>query len=392
MTPVRPATPERSGRRTVAVLVRDGVLPMELGLVHQLFGTARSAAGEPLYDVRTCAPRPGRIRTDADFPIYAEHGLATVAAADTVLVPASHETDESLRPGGLPEELAEALRTAAAPRGAEGTRGAVVPSGAEGTRGAAAPRGVAAPSGPEGARGAEGAPGHRPTRDPRRIASICTGSFVLAAAGLLDGRRATTHWMSADLFARTFPSVTVDPGVLYVDEGRILTSAGEAAGIDLCLHMIRRDHGAAVAAEVARRTVVPPHREGGQAQYIQRPVESEGLTSTSASRAWALTRLAEPLTLAELAAHDAMSVRTYSRRFREETGLTPIQWLTQRRVDRARELLEQTDHTVDRIAAEAGFGTGASLRAHFQAGLGVPPGAYRSTFRGTGREGERVGT
>ncbi|WP_330279873.1 helix-turn-helix domain-containing protein [Streptomyces sp. NBC_00569] len=374
MTPVRPATPERSGRRTVAVLVRDGVLPMELGLVHQLFGTARSAAGEPLYDVRTCAPRPGRIRTDADFPIYAEHGLATVAAADTVLVPASHETDESLRPGGLPEALAEALRTAAAPRGAEGTRG------------------VAAPSGPEGARGAEGAPGHRPTRDPRRIASICTGSFVLAAAGLLDGRRATTHWMSADLFARTFPSVTVDPGVLYVDEGRILTSAGEAAGIDLCLHMIRRDHGAAVAAEVARRTVVPPHREGGQAQYIQRPVESEGLTSTSASRAWALTRLAEPLTLAELAAHDAMSVRTYSRRFREETGLTPIQWLTQRRVDRARELLEQTDHTVDRIAAEAGFGTGASLRAHFQAGLGVPPGAYRSTFRGTGREGERVGT
>jgi transcriptional regulator GlxA family with amidase domain len=309
---------------------------MELGLVHQLFGTARSAAGEPLYDVLTCAPRPGRIRTDADFPIYAEHGLATVAAADTVLVPASHETDEGLRPGGLPTELAQALR------------------------------------------GADDARGSR----PRRIASICTGSFVLAAAGLLDGRRATTHWMSADLFARTFPSVTVDPGVLYVDEGRILTSAGEAAGIDLCLHMIRRDHGAAVAAEVARRTVVPPHREGGQAQYIQRPVESEGLTSTSASRAWALTRLAEPLTLAELAARDAMSVRTYSRRFREETGLTPIQWLTQRRVDRARELLEQTDHTVDRIATEAGFGTGASLRAHFQAGLGVPPGAYRSTFRG----------
>ncbi|MFD4648690.1 GlxA family transcriptional regulator [Streptomyces sp. NPDC058441] len=352
MTPLRPATPEHSGRRTVAVLVRDGVLPMELGLVHQLFGTARSAAGEPLYDVRTCAPRPGRIRTDADFPIYAEHGLEAVAAADTVLVPASHETDEGLRPGGLPEELAEALREAAAPSGAEEVRGA------------------------------EDAFGHRPTRGPRRIASICTGSFVLAAAGLLDGRRATTHWMSADLFARTFPSVTVDPGVLYVDEGRILTSAGEAAGIDLCLHMIRRDHGAAVAAEVARRTVVPPHREGGQAQYIQRPVESEGLTSTSASRAWALTRLAEPLTLAELAAHDAVSVRTYSRRFREETGLTPIQWLTQRRVDRARELLEQTDHTVDRIATEAGFGTGASLRQHFQAGLGVSPGAYRSTFRG----------
>ena len=380
--------PAHSGRRTVAVLVRDGVLPMELGLVHQLFGTARSAAGEPLYDVRTCAPRPGRIRTDADFPIYAEHGLEAVAAADTVLVPASHETDEGLRPGGLPEELAEALREAAAPSGAEALREAAAPSGAEEVRGAATPsgaeevRGAATPSGAEEVRGAEDASGHRPTRAPRRIASICTGSFVLAAAGLLDGRRATTHWMSADLFARTFPSVTVDPGVLYVDEGRILTSAGEAAGIDLCLHMIRRDHGAAVAAEVARRTVVPPHREGGQAQYIQRPVESAGLTSTSASRAWALTRLAEPLTLAELAAHDAVSVRTYSRRFREETGLTPIQWLTQRRVDRARELLEQTDHTVDRIATEAGFGTGASLRQHFQAGLGVSPGAYRSTFRG----------
>ncbi|MFA3836990.1 GlxA family transcriptional regulator [Streptomyces aureus] len=389
MTPLRPATPAHSGRRTVAVLVRDGVLPMELGLVHQLFGTARSAAGEPLYDVRTCAPRPGRIRTDADFPIYAEHGLEAVAAADTVLVPASHETDEGLRPGGLPEELAEALRKAAAPSGAEALREAAAPSGAEALREAAAPSGAealreaaAALSGAEEVRGAEDASGHRPTRGPRRIASICTGSFVLAAAGLLDGRRATTHWMSADLFARTFPSVTVDPGVLYVDEGRMLTSAGEAAGIDLCLHMIRRDHGAAVAAEVARRTVVPPHREGGQAQYIQRPVESEGLTSTSASRAWALTRLAEPLTLAELAAHDAVSVRTYSRRFREETGLTPIQWLTQRRVDRARELLEQTDHTVDRIATEAGFGTGASLRQHFQAGLGVSPGAYRSTFRG----------
>nr|WP_223280998.1 helix-turn-helix domain-containing protein [Streptomyces sp. San01] len=341
MTTDGSTTPERGRRpRTVAVLVRDGVLPMELGLVHQLFGSARSARGEPLYDVRTCAPRPGRIRTDADFPIYAEHGLATVAAADTVLVPASHETDEGLRRGVLPEELREALRTTTE---------------------------------------------YGPRPRPRRIASICTGSFVLAAAGLLDGRRATTHWMSAGLFARTFPSVTVDPGVLFVDEGRILTSAGEAAGIDLCLHMIRRDHGAAVAAEVARRTVVPPHREGGQAQYIQRPVESEGLTSTSASRAWALTRLAEPLTLAELAAHDAMSVRTYSRRFREETGLTPMQWLTQRRVDRARELLEQTDHTVDRVATEAGFGTGASLRQHFQAGLGVSPGAYRSTFRGAGR-------
>ncbi|MFE0175660.1 GlxA family transcriptional regulator [Streptomyces sp. NPDC059002] len=319
-----------AARHTVAVLVRDGVLPMELGLVHQLLGAARAASGDLLYDVRTCAPRPGRIRTDADFPIYAEHGLDTVAAADTVIVPASHESDEGLEPGGLDRELASALAV----------------------------------------------------RAGRRVASICTGSFVLAAAGLLDGRRATTHWMSADRFARTFPEVTVDADVLYVDEGEVLTSAGEAAGIDLCLHLIRTDHGAAVAADVARRTVVPPHRDGGQAQYIQRPVPEPSLTSTGAARTWALTRLAEPLTLAHLAAVESMSVRTFSRRFREETGLTPMQWLTQRRVDRARELLESTDHTVDRIATEAGFGTGASLRQHFALGLGVSPGAYRATFRG----------
>lgn len=316
----------------VAVLIRDGVLPMELGLVHQLFGNARSPRGARLYELRTCALTPGRIRTDADFPVHAEHGPEAVAAADTVIVPASHEEDESLAPGRLPTALAGAL---------------------------------------ESATGA-------------RTASICTGAFVLAAAGLLDGRRATTHWLSADLFARTFPAVTVDPDVLYVDEGPVLSSAGEAAGIDLCLHMIRGDHGAAVAADVARRTVVPPHREGGQAQYIRRPVAEPRLTSTGRAREWAQKRLAEPLTLAELAEQESMSVRTFSRRFREETGLTPMQWLTQRRVDRARELLEETDRTVDRIAAEAGFGTGASLRQHFQAGVGVSPGAYRVTFRGRG--------
>ncbi|MFI7316196.1 GlxA family transcriptional regulator [Streptomyces venezuelae] len=305
---------------------------MELGLVHQLFGAARSAAGERLYEVRTCAlSGPGLIRTDADFPVGAQHGPEALEWADTVLIPASHEEDESLKPGGLPTPLARALATA----------------------------------------------------PHARLASICTGAFVLAAAGLLDGRRATTHWLSTDAFARTFPSVTVDPDVLYVDEGRILTSAGEAAGVDLCLHMIREDHGAAVAADVARRTVVPPHREGGQAQYIQRPVPVGGAaSSTSAARAWAEERLATPLTLSELAAQASMSVRTFSRRFREETGLTPMRWLTQRRVDRARELLESTDHTVDRVATEAGFGTAASLRQHFVAGVGVAPGVYRSTFRG----------
>ncbi|NKI39782.1 helix-turn-helix domain-containing protein [Streptomyces sp. LD120] len=334
-TPTRrtPAANRRDSRprHRVAVLVRHGVLPMELGLVHQLFGAARDAADAPLYEVVTCAPEPGTIRTDVDFTLHTPHGLEAVRAADTVLVPASHELDETLRPGALDGELAEVL-TEAAGRG--------------------------------------------------RLASICTGSFVLAAAGLLDGRRATTHWQSTDRFARAFPYVTVDPDVLYVDEGAVLTSAGEAAGIDLCLHMIRGDHGAAVATGAARRTVVPPHREGGQLQYIRRPVTEPESTSTAASRAWALDHLGEPLTLAALAARDGMSVRTYSRRFREETGLTPVQWLTQRRVDRARALLEETDHTVDRIAATCGFGTGASMRQHFQSALGVSPGAYRSTFRG----------
>ncbi|MFG2496711.1 GlxA family transcriptional regulator [Streptomyces sp. NPDC048441] len=329
MSPEPPTRPHK-----IAVLIRDGVLPMELGLVHQLFGNARrTPSGPPLYTLRTCALTPGKIRTDADFPVYAEHGPDAVATADTVIIPASHEEDESLSPGELKPALAGTLKSA--------------------------------------------------TDAGARMASICTGAFVLAAAGLLDGRRATTHWLSADLFARTFPTVTVDPDVLYVDEGKVLTSAGEAAGIDLCLHMIREDHGAAVAADVARRTVVPPHREGGQAQYIQRPVAEPGLTSTGRARQWAQSRLSDPLTLAELAERESMSVRTFSRRFREETGLTPMQWLTQRRVDRARELLEETDRTVDRIATDAGFGTGASLRQHFQAGLGVSPGAYRMTFRGT---------
>ncbi|MGW0734124.1 GlxA family transcriptional regulator [Streptomyces sp. NPDC002851] len=328
--------PEAGGsRHQVAVLVRHGVLPMELGLVHQLFGTARSPgpAGERLYSVLTCALEPGQIRTDADFPVYAAHGPEALAQADTVVVPASHEEDELLDgAGGLPPRLAEALARI------------------------------------------------RPTS---RLASICTGAFVLAAAGLLDGRRATTHWLSTALMARSFPNVRVDPEVLYVDEGRVLTSAGEASGVDLCLHMIRCDFGAAVAADVARRTVVPPHREGGQAQYIPRPVaEPDGRSSTSAARAWAVEHLSEPVTLGDLAAREVMSVRTFSRRFREEAGVTPMQWLTRQRIERARQLLEETDRTVDRIAADSGFGTGTNLRQHFHAALGVTPRAYRATFRG----------
>ncbi|MFD5318061.1 GlxA family transcriptional regulator [Streptomyces sp. NPDC127098] len=316
-------------RHRVAVLVRPGVMPMELGLVHQLFGYARSATGEPLYELVTCAPAPGPVRTDADFPIHVAHGPDALAEADTVVVPATHAPDETN--GRLAEPVAEALSR---------------------------------------------------IRPGARVASVCTGAFVLAAAGLLDGRRATTHWKSVPEFRVHFPDVDLDPDVLYVDEGDVLTSAGEAAGIDLCLHMIRRDHGTAVANAVARTTVVPPYRDGGQAQFIPRPIPPERRSSTARARAWALRHLGRPLTLRELASQESMSVRTFSRRFREETGQTPVQWLTRQRIEHARQLLEETELSVDRIAADTGFGTAASLRQHMRALIGVSPRAYRRTFRG----------
>ncbi|QHC26445.1 GlxA family transcriptional regulator [Streptomyces sp. GS7] len=321
-------------RHRVAVLVRPGLLPMEIGIVHRIFGQARSAAGEPLYELVTCTPEPGELPTDTDFTVNVAHGPEALDDADTVVVPASGEDyDGEQREGRLSPGMAAALAR---------------------------------------------------IRPGTRIASVCTGAFVLAAAGLLDGRRATTHWRSADDFRRMFPAVELDPDVLYTDEGDVLTAAGVASGVDLCLHMVRCDHGAAVANDVARRTVVPPHREGGQAQYIQRPVPEPQLSSTSVARAWALEHLDRPLSLRELAAREAMSVRTFTRRFREEVGVSPLQWLTRQRIERARQLLEETDLTVDRIAAETGFGTAASLRQHLHTALGVSPRAYRSTFRGVG--------
>lgn len=318
-------------RHRVAVLVRDGLMPMELGIVHQLFGQAESSAGERLYEVVTCTIVPGPVRTHADFPIHVVHGPEALPEAETVIIPASHEPDDTETAGRLGAPLADALAR---------------------------------------------------IRPGTRIASICTGAFVLAAAGLLDGRQATTHWKSADQFRRLYPAVRLNPDVLYTDEGDVLTSAGEASGIDLCLHVIRRDYGAAVANRVARTTVVPPHRDGGQAQFIPRPVAVPRLSSTGAARAWALEHLDRPIALHELAARESLSVRTFTRRFREEVGMSPGQWLTQQRVERARQLLEETDFPIDRVARDAGFGTAASLRQHMHAALGVSPSAYRSTFQG----------
>ncbi|MFF9778715.1 GlxA family transcriptional regulator [Streptomyces sp. NPDC013978] len=326
---VPPATPHR-----VVVLALDGLLPFELGIPQRIFGKARDAAGRPLYDIVTCSIRPpGPVETDADFEILVPNGPEALATADTVVVPASYELGPVYEDGVLTPELAAALAH---------------------------------------------------VRPGTRLVSICTGGYVLAAAGFLDGRPATTHWYHAEHFQRLFPKVLVDANVLFVDDGDVLTSAGVAAGIDLCLHLVRRDHGTGVANDVARRTVVPPHRDGGQAQYIQRPLPEPQTATTSTARAWALGRLHEPIQLRDLAAREAMSVRTFTRRFREEVGVSPGQWLTQQRVERARHLLESTDLTIDQVAHDAGFGTAQSMRQHLQGALGLTPTAYRRTFRPTG--------
>ncbi|WP_405715566.1 MULTISPECIES: GlxA family transcriptional regulator [unclassified Streptomyces] len=319
----------------IAVLALDGLLPFELGIPQRIFGRAFGIEphekGRGLYEVVTCSVRPpGPVRTDADFTITVERGPEALATADTVVVPASYELGPVFDEGTLTDELAAAFAR---------------------------------------------------IRPGTRMVSICTGSYVLAAAGYLDGRPATTHWSHADHFQQLFPEVRVDPDVLFIDDGDVLTSAGVAAGIDLCLHIVRRDHGTAVANDVARRTVVPPHRDGGQAQYIQRPLPEARFATTTTARSWALGRLERPILLRDMAQQESMSVRTFTRRFREEVGVSPVQWLTRQRVERARHLLESTDLSIDQVARDAGFGTPTSLRQHLQAALGVSPTVYRRTFR-----------
>jgi transcriptional regulator GlxA family with amidase domain len=310
----------------VAVLALEGVVPFELAIPARIFGAANHAAERRLYDVVTCTPGGDAVATADDFHLSVRHGLEALRGADTVIVAPSrtpaHDVDG---------RVVDALRDLPA---------------------------------------------------ATRVASICTGAFVLAAAGLLDGRRATTHWRESYALQQAFPQVRVDADVLFVDEGVVLTSAGAAAGVDLCLHLVRRDHGAAVANRVARLCVVPPWRDGGQAQYVERPVPASADSSTAGGREWALANLDRPITLAELAARSGMSVRTFFRRFRAEVGLTPVQWLVQQRVDRARRMLEAGDESMERIATRAGFATAASMRMHFRLVVGVTPASYRRTFRG----------
>lgn len=312
-----------TGRRhRVAVLVRDGVYPFELGIPARIFGAA-----DERYEVVLCSVDGGPVETNAGFSVTPQHGPEAIVAADTTIVA---PIDPSRLTRDLPPDVLEVLAR---------------------------------------------------RRPGSRIASICTGGFVLAAAGLLDGRPATTHWECAPLFRRWFPRIALDEGVLFVDDGDVLTSAGAASGVDLCLHLIRLDHGAEVANRAARRCVVPPFRDGGQAQYIERPVPDDDRSSTSATRQWALQHLDQPLTLAQLARHAHMSERTFGRRFRAETGLTARQWIIGRRLDRARHLLESSTMSIEQIAADIGFATATSLRQHMNAELGVSPLAYRRTFR-----------
>ncbi|MGW6905129.1 GlxA family transcriptional regulator [Streptomyces sp. NPDC054940] len=306
----------------VVVLALDGVYPFELGIPSRIFGAA-----DGRYEVLTCSVDGRPVRSNADFTIGVQHGPEILATADTVVV-ASVAVPHI--PTELPAEVADALAR---------------------------------------------------IRPDARIVSICTAAFVLAAAGLLDGRKATTHWHVTDLFRRRYPHVDLDPDVLFVHDGRILTSAGAASGVDVCLHIVRTDHGSELANRVARRCVVPPFRDGGQAQYIEQPVPESGAASTAATRAWALEHLDEPLTLADLAGHARMSLRTFARRFNDEVGLSPGRWLIQQRVVRARHLLESSDLSVDRIAGRVGFATGASLRQHLHAAIGVSPQTYRRTFQ-----------
>jgi transcriptional regulator GlxA family with amidase domain len=314
----------------VAVVVLDRFTPFELGVICEVFGTDRSDDGLPPYDFAVVAGEPGPLRSANGFAIDTPHGLDRLEQADLVAVTAMANARVDNAPVDYPEPLLEALRRCVA-------RGATV-------------------------------------------LSVCNGAFVLGAAGLLDGRRCTTHWRHASVLARTFPDAKVDPAVLYVDEHPVITSAGTAAGIDACLYLVRREQGSRVANGIARRMVVPPHRDGGQAQYVERPLIEPACDTMQDVMTWMSENLSEAITVDQLAARAYMSPRTFARRFVQETGTTPQRWLTGQRILLAQQLLEDSDETVDAVAELAGFGNATALRHHFRAWRATTPLAYRRTF------------
>ncbi|GGV01284.1 AraC family transcriptional regulator [Streptomyces spectabilis] len=316
----------------MAAVALDGVHPFELGVVSEVFGLDRSDEGLPVYDFALVSAEGPTLSTHAGFTISTPYGLDRLEEADLITVPAG----DSYVTRDFPPALLDALR--------------------------------------------------RATDRGTRVLSVCTGAFVLAAAGLLDGRRCAVHWRHADELTRRCPRAVVEPDVLYVDEDPVITSAGTAAGIDAALHLVRRENGAEVANAIARRMIVPPHRDGGQAQYIERPLPRARCDTVGGVLAWMERHLDRELTVDLLAARAHMSPRTFARRFKEETGTTPYRWLLRQRLLRAQELLEVTDQTVDAVAWRSGFANAAALRHQFVRVLGTTPNAYRRTFRGPGAE------
>ncbi|MFW5472469.1 helix-turn-helix domain-containing protein [Knoellia sp. CPCC 206450] len=312
--------------RSVAVVLQDPVALFEFGVLSEVFGMDRTDDGVPPFDFRVCAEDPGTpLTTDAGVSVTASHGLEATADVDLVAIPASPTAY-------TPSEAVKQVVRDAVDRGAH-------------------------------------------------VLSVCSGAFTLAAAGVLDGRECTTHWMHTDRLAADYPLARVNPDVLYAHDGSVITSAGTAAGIDACLHLVRSEHGGAVANRIARRMVVSPHRDGGQRQFIDRPVPVTEADSLGPVLQWMLEHLDEAHTVSALARRAAMSSRTFARRFVAETGTTPHQWVTDQRVLRARELLEETDLSIEQIAGDVGFGSAALLRHHFSQCTGLTPTVFRTRHR-----------
>ncbi|MFD7404925.1 GlxA family transcriptional regulator [Streptomyces sp. NPDC059866] len=314
--------------QNVAAVLVDGVNPFELGVICEVFGIDRSDDGLPVYDFAVASAEGPVLRSNAGFSMQVEHGLERLETADLIAVPAGAGYESRTFPPELLDTLSRAV-----------DRGA-------------------------------------------RVLSVCSGVFVLGAAGLLDGRRCAVHWRHAAELSRQYPRAAVEPDVLYVDEDPVITSAGTAAGIDACLHIVRKEQGPEVANRIARRMVVPPHRDGGQAQYIERPLPASECDTVAEVLVWMERNLDQEVTVEQLAARALMSPRTFARRFQQETGTTPYRWILRQRVLLAQRLLEATDETVDAIAGRTGFGTAAALRHQFVRALGTTPNAYRRTFRG----------
>ena len=320
--------------QNVAFVVLDKFTSFEFGVVCEVFGTDRTDDGLPAYDFALVAGEDGPLRSEHGLTLAGASGLDRLAEADLVVVSAIDERVRGGTASDLPDPLLEALRATVA-------RGAWV-------------------------------------------LSVCTGAFVLGAAGLLDGRRCTTHWRHTRELARCFPAAIVDPDVLYVDADPVVTSAGSAAAIDACLYLVSKEQGMKVANQIARRMVVAPHRDGGQAQFVDRPLPVGAADTLAEVTGWLERHLDRQVTVAELAALAHMSPRTFARRFVQETGTTPLRWLTGQRILLAQRLLEETEHGVDQVAARAGFGNAMTLRHHFRAWRGTTPAAYRSAFRARG--------